>query len=72
MLTSKEDPSQCFLTVHGQQLYVRPVILWNTHTNTGGSIVMRAFGSTGCAIFNSSSASVEILELDLTRLEVVV
>src|SRR5690554_2201535 len=46
-------------------------ILEISHTNTGGSIGTRAFGSTGCPIFTSSSPSVEMLESDLTRLAVV-
>lgn len=41
-------------------------------TNTGGSIATLDFGSTGCAVFNPSSVSVDMLESDLTRLAVVV
>lgn len=38
---------------------------------TGGSIAVAALGSTGCSIVCSSSPSREMVEFDLSRLEVV-
>ena len=41
------------------------------YTITGGSIAVVALGSTGCSMVCSSSASAEIIELDLSLLAVV-
>jgi hypothetical protein len=40
-------------------------------TKTGGNIAVRAFGSTGCLILGSSSASFDTVEFDLNLLDVV-
>jgi len=73
MLANKADRDQYFLTVNMLTIVqYNDAVASGTHTSTGGSIVIRAFGSTGCLIFISSSASVERLESDLSRLVVVV